>query len=87
MFFNRVPASEIGTRYTHKGLFLGLVPCYIGTPDANGPDIAEWNGVPEPLFWLAIMAFEAFAFIAESLQPGCTGEGWPIKVTGKLEAA
>lgn len=50
---DRVPRAELGTLYTHKGWFLGLVPVYVGDPRSPVPLVVERNGIP--VWWFDLV--------------------------------
>lgn len=65
--FNPVPASELGTKYTHYGWFLGLVPVYLADIDSEAPVVVERNWVPEWYFWAVEAMFGLFCWVASLL--------------------
>jgi hypothetical protein len=79
-----VPASELGTKYTHLGWFLGLVPVYVGDVEDECPLVQTRNLVPDFLFWAALALFTSFCWIAEALSPNFVA-AFPICYTGRID--
>lgn len=84
VFFNRVPASELGTTFTHYGLFCGCVPVYLGALDTDCPAVAARNGVPEFALDLAEMVFGACCLVCSLLNPEFEPT-YPFRVTGSIK--
>lgn len=80
-----IPADELGTRFTHYGWFVGLVPVYIGDPDKDAPILAERNWVPVWWFSFVAWAFQRFCDVAELLDPDFEPL-FPIQIAGRIES-
>lgn len=82
--FKRVPKSELGTRFSHKGWFL-FCPIYIDNPDVEGPELVERNWVPE---WVLLTAYWVFAFnvLLFTRADPLYEPMFPIYVTGEIKA-
>ncbi|MFT7722253.1 MAG: hypothetical protein QM788_05420 [Roseateles sp.] len=78
-----IPAEDLGTRFTHYGWFVGLVPVYIGDPHQDAPIMAERNWVPG--WWLGAVTwlFHAVCSVAEQLDPEFEPL-YPIQITGRI---
>lgn len=83
IFFDRVPKHDLGTRYTHVGLFYGFVPVYIGDP-FGCPDIAVRNGWPDWLLDLGDALFGMAVWANQLLDPTWENPGFFFKVTGEI---
>ena len=64
-----VPSAELGTKYTHYGWFLGLVPVYLADVDSDAPVVVERNWVPEWYSWAAEALFGLFCWAASLVIP------------------
>jgi len=85
ILFDRVPASELGTKYTHFGYLHGFVPVYIGEVDneADGPLIAVRNNWPDWLEDVGCWMWLCGDFISHLLGfPG--SDGWMMEVAGEI---
>jgi hypothetical protein len=82
LFFDRIPASDIGRTWRYKGWFLGLVPVWIDNPAAEAPMIVERNGVPTWWFDAVSLLHDLFAFVAYATAD--VEVPFFFKVTGKL---
>ena len=68
---------------THKGWF-GICPVYFGGIETDAPLVLERHWLLMPL--LAVSEFFFFlCFVAIELM-GHEPQGWPLKITGKLDA-
>jgi hypothetical protein len=76
----RIPKEVIIKEFTHYGLFLGIVPVYVG--DAEGEcRVAVRNWVPEWTMSAAQFLLEHFAWLGL-----IEYEGFMIKLTGEISA-
>lgn len=80
-----VPREELGSKYTHRGWLLGLVPVYVGDTDSDEPVVAARNGVPELWMWLVLALFAMFCCIADLLVADFE-PSFSITITGRIEA-
>ncbi|WP_296561203.1 hypothetical protein [Pigmentiphaga sp.] len=79
--FQRIPRETIHKQFTHYGLFLGIVPVYVGDPDGECR-VAVRNWVPEWTLDAAQFLLEQFAALGL-----IDYDGFMIKLTGKIEGA
>lgn len=77
----RIPRDTIRTQFTHYGLFLGIVPVYVGDPDGECR-VAVRNWVPEWTLDAAQFLLEQFAALGL-----IEYDGVMIKLTGEIEGA
>jgi hypothetical protein len=84
ILFDRVPAAEIGTRYTHFGRFYGIVPVYLGDPFGPCPDVAVRNGWPDWLLDVADLLWSAAAWVHGLIDPDFDHPGFMFTVTGRI---
>lgn len=84
IFFNRVPESDFGTRYTHFGRLYGLVPIYIGDPDSLAPEIAVVNGLPDWLIDVADLCWNAAVWVRSAVDPNFEHPGFMLEVRGEF---
>lgn len=85
IFFDRIHADDLGTKYTHYGLFYGFVPVYIGDPFGECPDVAVRNGWPDWLLDFGDAMFRLAAWACELINPEWKNPGFFYRVTGKIE--
>lgn len=81
--FDRIPADQLGTTFTHRGWFCGLVPVYIGNLESEAPLLVERNGIPEWWHSFVEALFGTFVFVATMLAPDYEPM-YPIIVTGLI---
>lgn len=82
--FHRIPEPELRQRFSHRGVFMGVVPIYLGEIETGCPVLAVRNWVPEVAFDLGSLLFELFCLLADLAIPGAEF-GFPIKITGRLD--
>ncbi|WP_206611638.1 hypothetical protein [Bordetella avium] len=78
--FERIPKEVIAKEYTHYGLFLGIVPVYVGDPEGECR-VAVRNWWPD--WTLGVAQFFLDHFSALGL---IEYEGFMIKLTGEIPA-
>lgn len=83
-WFNPVPPSELGTKYSHYGWFAGLVPIYMGDVDSDAPVITERNWVPEWYFWTMEAVFGLFCWVMSMLSADFE-PAFPMVITGRIK--
>lgn len=75
LIFGRLRKEEIQKGFDHYGIFMGVVPVYVG--EVHGEcRLAVRNGVPE--WWM-----DVWAFVGQYIH--CPEEGFMIKITGEIE--
>jgi len=84
LFFKRIPSAEMGTKYTHIGLFVGCVPVYIGAVDSDSPFLTERNGVPAGTLECVAALFGLACMLRSLVDPHFEQTFW-IKITGRFE--
>lgn len=85
ILFGRIPASDLGTRYTHFGRFYGIVPVYLGDPFGPGPDVAVRNGWPDWLLDVADMVWNAAVWARQMMDPTFEHPGFSYMVDGEYK--
>ena len=83
-FIRPIAPEELGTKYTHYGLFCGLVPVYVGRPESESPDVVERNWVPALWLWIVVGVYGLF-IAACSLVNDDYEPAWPITITGPIQ--
>lgn len=80
--FKRLSEDEIRKSYTHYGRFCFIAPvyCTIGYT----PEIAVRNWWPDWIFDVALLAFNAFCFMQQTIDPDFAC-GFPIQITGEIK--
>lgn len=81
---SRIPRGELGTKYTHYGLFCGLLPVYVGDLDSEAPEVVERNGWPACTLSLCASLYGSFIWFASLFAPGQAFD-WPLVITGRIE--
>jgi len=84
LFFGRIPPSQLGTTFTHRGWLIGLIPVYIGAPESSAPLFAERNGVPELWFDLVMSLYLLLGDLASWVNPAFEPSFF-FTVSGPLE--
>lgn len=84
VFFNRVPASELGTTFTHYGWFCACVPIYLGDLETDCPNVTVRNGVPDFLLDVVEGLFAAFCLVCSLANPAFIAE-YPLLITGRIK--
>lgn len=79
--FERIPNETILREFTHYGMFLGLVPVYVGDP-AGECRVAVRNWWPEWLLDFAQASLSFFVSIGLA-----DGDSIMIKITGEIPNA
>lgn len=79
-----VPSGELGTKYTHYGWFLGLVPVYLADVDSDAPVVVERNWVPEWYCWAVEALFGLFCWAASLVIPNFEPM-FSMLVTGEIK--
>ena len=82
--FDPVPKSELGTTYTHYGLFMCLVPVYIGDIESSAPLMTERNWVPAWCMSAVEGLFGLFCLVATTVRPDYEPM-YAIRLTGRIE--
>ena len=80
--FGRIPASELGTKYTHYGWF-GLCPVYLGALEHDCVEMADRNWIPSWWFSLNQRACEAAIFVMSAIDADYEPM-WPMRVGGAI---
>lgn len=84
--FNGYSPDEIKEQFTHKALFCGIVPVYIGPYDENGLSaFGARNGVPEFVLDVAISLYKAVVTLGMILGANVDPTSLPMFITGELE--
>jgi hypothetical protein len=83
--FQHLTPSQISRHFVYRGLMFGLVPVYVGDLSRGMPDISVRNGIPELMLDMAEGLYAGFSYLAELL--GHDVEGFPIRITGRLDGA
>ncbi|MEJ2897720.1 hypothetical protein ACLQ81_15295 [Bordetella avium] len=78
--FERIPKEVIAKEFTHYGLFLGIVPVYVGDPEGECR-VAVRNWWPDWLLGAAQFLLDRFATIGL-----VEYEDFMIKLTGEIPA-
>lgn len=82
----RMTQAEIRKRFTHYGLFWGCVPVYVNMRNAECPDVATRNWVPEWSLdladWLSGIPIQLMTMLKPDYEPM-----FAIKLTGLIEDA
>lgn len=81
---SRIPRSDLGTKYTHYGLFCGLLPVYIDDPESEAPEVVERNGWPAWTLSLCAGLHGSFIWFASLISPGQVFD-WPLVITGRIK--
>lgn len=79
-----VAPAELGTKYSHYGWFVGLVPIYLGNINSEAPIVVERNWVPECWFTAAEALFGLFCWVSSMLSQDFE-PAFPIVITGKIK--
>src|SRR3546814_8787998 len=74
IFFDRVPKSDLGTKFTHLGRFYGIVPVYLGDPLGPAPTVAVRNGWPDWLLDVADWIWNAAVWACQLVNPARSEE-------------
>lgn len=78
-FFKRIPKSELGTIWIHRGWFMDIVPVYIKNAGSDNPHLSTRNWVPEWIFDLVEAFHKTACIVAGRYVP------YTIRITGRLD--
>lgn len=79
----RLSRQEIRKTFTHKGLFLGIVPVYLADLQTDTPLVTARNWIPEWYFDGVEMFFGLTAMLGSLVNPDWEPE-YRITVTGEI---
>jgi hypothetical protein len=69
---------------THKGLFCGIAPVYIGGLETDAPLVVERHWSLMPVLWMTEVLFSAFVFVGSLFAPDWEPM-YPLVITGEIE--
>lgn len=81
--FKPIPKSELGTTYTHYGMFMGVVPVYVGDVESWAPLMTERNWVPAWYLSAIEALFGLFCMAATAVRPDYEPM-YAIRLTGRI---
>lgn len=70
-------------KYTHKGLFCGIVPVYLDMTDEESPLLAARHWSIEPLLDVVEFLFGCCIYLRTMIDADYE-PAWPLKITGEL---
>jgi hypothetical protein len=83
-----IPPDVLVRHFRYRGWFCGIVPVYVGPLKGfDGPNVTVRNGIPEWTLDAAGLLWNGFVALAVLINPVIQPQGWPIRITGRLDGA
>ncbi|KON62620.1 hypothetical protein KOEU_38930 [Komagataeibacter europaeus] len=84
--FKRLSKEQITTMFTDKALFCGVVPVYLNLRNAESPDVAVRNWVPEWAMDAMQLIIDSYHWVRQKLNPNYVAVAGFV-LTGPIEGA